>query len=127
MAINPKMDFKNDLDLKKLDRAAELGLVKGLLKAKNTVIEEAVDRAPFDKGDLRMSADGEVSKGANGRYEIWVEFTAAYARRQHEEKDYHHDVGEAKYLENAIDVTKGKRDAEVKEYILRAIRGGYSL
>jgi hypothetical protein len=87
---------------KKLKAAADE--IKGLAQTK----------CPVDIGTLRDSAYvKEITDG----YEIGFGGAASeYALDQHENMDYHHDVGEAKFLEKAfMEVTarlKGKMSTE---------------
>jgi len=64
------------------------------------ILREAKERVPVDTGNLKSS--GEVRQSTSGEYT--VVFTAEYAMDQHENLTYHHDNGEAKFLENAIQV-----------------------
>ena len=58
-------------------------------------------RAPKDIGTLRKSAFAEVEH-RNGSIEATVGYKVPYATRQHEELDYQHINGEAKYLERPL-------------------------
>ena len=69
----------------------------GLLDAAEVVKQEAIQRAPLDTGYLRNTAQAQ----AEGN-EAVVSFDGPYSVRQHEEVGYHHQDGEAKYLENAV-------------------------
>ena len=60
------------------------------------VVKEAQRRCPVDTGYLR---DNWILKNSRG---VWsIAFTADYAIYVHERLDVKHDVGEAKFLENA--------------------------
>lgn len=72
--------------------AAEQGAVAGA----EVIKQEAIERAPAETGELRNSCNTD----ADG-LEATIYFDTPYAVRQHEELGYHHEIGEAKYLENA--------------------------
>lgn len=61
------------------------------------LLGKSVRRAPLDIGDLRGSGFSEVDGTTTT-----VGFTEVYALRQHEELNYRHQDGEAKYLENPL-------------------------
>ena len=58
--------------------------------------------APYRHGGLRGSAFYETSIDAAGHIQGTVGFTMPYAARQHEEMDYRHTDGQAKYLEQPL-------------------------
>jgi hypothetical protein len=85
------------------------GAEAGLFAAGNVIMEDAKRRAPVDLGNLKGSGYVADPERAATGVTIEVGFggpAAAYAVVQHERLDYHHDVGEAKYLERAIDAKK---------------------
>lgn len=95
-------------------RAAETALYQ----AGSIIMTEAKQRAPVDVGTLRNS--GYVTLPQRRGSDVFVEAgfggaAKAYAVRQHEELAYRHEVGEAKYLENAINA----KEQEVRERIAR--------
>ena len=57
--------------------------------------------APLEEGDLRGNATAEVKKTNNG-FVGEVGFGEEYALRQHENLNYHHNEGQAKYLEGPL-------------------------
>lgn len=61
------------------------------------ILTDAVDRTPFEDGDLRRSA--KVKPGDASATIVYAD--VAYARRQHEETTWEHTDGEAKFLTNA--------------------------
>jgi hypothetical protein len=106
-------------------RAAR-GALEGLIRSAEHLAGEAQRRAPKDEGTLRGSVavvlivNGTRYEGAgakaqarravteaalNGspiRMDAEVSFNTVYAARQHEELGWHHDEGEAKYLERPL-------------------------
>jgi hypothetical protein len=72
-------------------------------------------------GELRESA--HVVDEREGEQRVGIVFDTPYASLQHERMDWHHDIGEAKYLENALNETR----KEVVEHIadrVRRVTGG---
>lgn len=76
-------------------------ITDGLHAAAEVIKQEAIERAPKETGYLRNTA----ATAAEG-LEAAVGFDGPYAIRQHEELGYHHQDGEAKYLENAVIATR---------------------
>lgn len=75
-------------------------LTKVLLKAE----AESMRRTPVDTGNLRSSAAGNAritSSGPKGASGV-VYYTANYAVFVHERTELKHNVGEAKFLHNAM-------------------------
>ena len=91
----------------------------GLERAGEHVRGVAVNLAPIERGDLRNSA---AVSSDDARTEVAVSFDTPYAVRQHEELDYHHDVGQAKYLESALNENADQVLAIVAASIRRALR-----
>ncbi|MHA3724322.1 hypothetical protein ACXR2T_10625 [Leucobacter sp. HY1910] len=58
---------------------------------------DSVPLAPVDRGPLRASA--QVTPATEGGLTAYVSYDTPYAARQHEELDWRHDDGQAKYLE----------------------------
>ena len=79
---------------------------------------------PVDQGRLRAS--GYVQKpDARGRVEIG--YATEYALAQHEGLDFAHTTGQAKYLEAAIDSTRGGRADRVAATAERFRKAGIRL
>ncbi|WP_449281252.1 hypothetical protein [Leucobacter sp.] len=57
--------------------------------------------APIDTGILR--ATGQVTPATESNLESHVSYDTEYAARQHEELDWRHDEGQAKYLEQPLE------------------------
>jgi hypothetical protein len=102
---------------KRLDavrRAAEAALYQ----AGSIIMTEAKQRAPVDVGTLRNSGYVTLPRRQGGDTFVEAGFggaAKAYAVRQHEELAYRHEVGEAKYLENAINA----KEQQVREHVKR--------
>lgn len=61
---------------------------------------DSVPLAPMDRGPLRASA--QVTPAAESSLTAHVSYDTVYAARQHEELDWRHDDGQAKYLEGPL-------------------------
>lgn len=63
----------------------------------------SMEEVPVDLGVLRSTAHVELSQATAGEVLVEIGYggpAAQYALRQHEELDYRHTVGKAKYLED---------------------------
>lgn len=89
------------MDFTEASRLIRKAAAEGLADAAEVVKQEAVQRAPLENGELRNSA-GTAAEDL----EAVVYFDTPYAVRQHEEVGYHHQDGQAKYLENAVVATQ---------------------
>lgn len=77
---------------------------------------EAQRRTPVDTGLLRNSARTN-KRGKSFQTEITVSFNTAYAVIVHEVTYYNHVIGEAKFLENAVNAkTKEVIDLFIKVF-----------
>lgn len=109
-----------------------LGGLEGLMRAAEDLAGEAQRRAPKDEGTLRASvavvlivngarfegdgaypaaktaAAAAARAGAPVVLGAEVSFNTVYAARQHEELDWHHEEGEAKYLEGPLRERAGR-------------------
>ena len=102
-----------------LDRAAAMAL--------NEVAEEtmtdAKEHTPVEYGVLRAS--GHVSQyAAASNLEAKLAFGTEYAVYVHENLRAHHDVGEAKFLENAMNRTVGTLKSRIAGKVGSILRGG---
>ncbi len=61
---------------------------------------DSVPLAPLDRGPLRGSA--QVTPATASNLTSHVSYDTPYAARQHEELDWRHDEGQAKYLEQPL-------------------------
>lgn len=91
--------------LESLGTEYQARLGAGLLKAGLKLQREAQLRVPVDTGNLKASAETRL-KRAGKKSSATVIFTANYALFVHERLDIAHQVGEAKYLENAYEENK---------------------
>lgn len=87
----------------------------------NMIAEEASELAPVDTEQLKYSYD--IEPYGDGGYK--VTFNAYnpkdgynYAAIQHENLEYHHDIGQAKYLEEPYEAHK----SELADFIARNCR-----
>jgi hypothetical protein len=101
------------------------GTARGLMLGAEHVLEEANRIVPIEDGDLLRSGHPwppeQVGLVGGEGMQAAVTYDTPYAVRQHEELDYHHDVGrKAKYLETPINDAGVK--AKVEELIAREIK-----
>lgn len=89
-------------NLAKAIRDIENRTQAGILKAALLVGRESKIKTPVDTGNLRNSQT--VSSGnVGGEPAAAVAYQAAYAPFVHERVELNHPVGEAKFLEHAVD------------------------
>jgi hypothetical protein len=93
------------------------GGVRGLNLAAERLRALSVPRAPKQTGALRNTA--QVTPATTGDPVSSVSYDTPYAVKQHEELDYRHDDGEAKYLEKPL----REHSDELLAIIARSIRG----
>ncbi len=88
-------------------------ITDGIQDALDVIHQDAVNRAPKETGFLRNDS-GTIAEGHEGI----VHFDAIYSVPQHENVGWHHQDGEAKFLENAC---IAKRE-EVGQILATALR-----
>lgn len=93
MEINLELD---KLDLSEADTTEALGL------AMEHIGEVSAQLVPVEEGTLVRSQRITVDAG-----EARIGYGTAYARRQHEELDYRHEHGQAKFLEQPMETEAG--------------------
>lgn len=74
--------------------------------AANLLRGDSVPLAPKDRGPLRASA--QVTLATDDNLTAYVSYDTPYAARQHEELDWRHDDGQAKYLEGPLTENEAK-------------------
>ena len=98
--------------------AVHRGAARGLMLGAEHVLQEANILVPIEEGTLLRSG---VASSDESALQAAVSYDTPYAVRQHEELDYHHDVGrQAKYLETPINDAGVKR--KVEDLIAREIK-----
>lgn len=75
---------------------------KGLLKEANIILNQSIRQTPCEFGDLRRSGTVEETKDTKREYEVTIGFNESYAAAVHENLNAHHDIGNAKYLEDPL-------------------------
>ena len=115
-----KVSMKGEKELRAALKAAEKRVgqatAAALYVAGNAVMTEAKQRAPVDLGVLRNSGYVTLPIAKSPRVEVGFGGSAEqYALVQHERTEFRHEVGEAKYLENAINAVdvRGIVEAEL--------------
>lgn len=97
----------------KIAQALEAGKTAasaGLYAGGNVIMEEAKRRSPVDTGAMRGSGYVTLPEERGSTIVVEVGFggpAGDYAAEQHENMTYRHPVGQAKYLESAMDDKAG--------------------
>lgn len=76
-------------------------LIRGLKKAGNHIKKESQKLVPVDTGALKKSVRVEIHDLGHTA-EVEVSYNTPYALVQHENLEYNHQVGQAKYLEQPM-------------------------
>jgi len=92
----------------------------GMQDVVDLILVDSNARAPRDMGDLTRTSEAVVTVEPDGEIVGTIYYPEPYAAKQHEMVDYHHDEGEAKFLEKAM------YDAlpEIAQMVGNAIRDG---
>lgn len=98
--------------------AVGIAAAQGINVALERLRALSVPLAPLDRGPLRQSAT--IRQATAYRAEGWLLFDVPYAAIQHEELDYRHDDGQAKYVEQPMN----DHQAELYGLIAREVRVG---
>lgn len=99
----------------------------GLYLAANNVMTDAKRRVPVDTGTLRGSGYVTLPELVDGHPVVEAGFggpASDYAVVQHEATELHHDVGEAKFLENAVNEAASRFARDVATIASAAVAGG---
>ena len=113
------------------DRAIRQGMEKALNRIGADLTGKAQRLAPKDTGALRASAEWEV-EGANSfgtgsigpRYSdmsVRVRFSTPYAKVQHENENYQHNIGQAQYLAEPLRQNTGIYKRYIEQMIKREL------
>lgn len=95
-----RFDLNSEWNGGRLTTAMTASGRRGVLRAGERLRALSVPLAPKDQGPLRESA---TVKGVPGEEPAaYVVFDTPYAAKQHEELDYRHTDGQAKYLEEPL-------------------------
>ena len=93
---------------------------KGVNRAAHRLRAVAIPRTPVDTGNLRGSY--RISAGGRGDPSALVIVDANYGVYVHEIMSNHHDEGEAKFLENSLNDSRGELLAIITEDLRGAFR-----
>lgn len=97
--------------------------VDTMLEIVTDIRQRAADRAPKKTGTLRGTAYETVA-GLSNEVIGSVHFPEKYAARQHEHVEYHHDDGEAKFLEKAMLEKADQIREQIADELQRLFGGG---
>lgn len=88
------IEWEFDLHLDAVNDAVHAAIPRAVGKAMEHIRGEAVKQTPVENGHLAGSA-GVTVVGDTAS----ITYPGPYARNQHESMDFHHDKGNAKFLE----------------------------
>ncbi len=110
-------------DLKNLFGKSPVALEKSLTKVSNHILAEAIQICPVETGTLRRS--GKVTNLKTTFLEVSneIRFDTDYAVYVHERLDLHHPVGQAKFLETAVN----SNTKELVKVVATGARGEWKL
>lgn len=103
-----------------ISRGVARGGVIGTTKAAHRLQALSVPLAPIDTGALRESASVVPANDGQNLPEAALVFDTPYAAAQHENEQYHHDQGQAKYVEQPLT----EHSAELQGIIAAEVRLG---
>lgn len=115
MSLKGVLDVQNTLVAKILE--IEGATKKGLLAAGLLIETESIQRTPKDTGNLRNTAFTQTTEDG-----VQVGYTADYAPYVHENLESHHPIGEAKFLERAMNDKEAEALELIKEYAAEAAK-----
>lgn len=108
-------------NLRKLAKKYPNAAVAGLFKEEMNMIGEAKVRTPVDTGRLRSSGHAVKPEIKGNEISGQIGFDTNYAAAVHERTELHHTVGEAKFLENAMNEEQGGMADRIARYIEGAV------
>ena len=112
--------------LTELHRAMRAKGAQGLFEAGNMIMTDAKRRVPVDLGALKGSGYVTAPTATPGGTHVEVGFggpAAGYAIYVHEDLSARHPVGEAKYLENAVEAKAQAAFAHIAKRVGEAFHG----
>ena len=112
--------------LTELHRAMRAKGAQGLYEAGQMIVTDAKRRVPVDLGNLKGSGYVTAPTATPGGTNVEVGFggpAADYAIYVHEDLSAHHPVGEAKYLENAVEAKAPAAFAHIAKRVEEALHG----
>lgn len=115
MARTAKIKWNSSGAIRAVTRATR----EATIELMGEVKERAVEYCPIDKGDLRASARVEYYSTRT----VCI-FDEPYALIQHENLEYKHKVGQAKYLERAFNEVMPHLQPTIEHYIAAELAKG---
>ncbi|MBD3781698.1 MAG: hypothetical protein IE926_01900 [Micrococcales bacterium] len=111
------MTVRSTVDFKKARRALRNATPEALDAAGRVVLDASNRLIPTDTGEMEKTGDVRVTGDTAA-----VFYTHPGAARQHERLDYHHDDGQAKFLEQASARTRAEQLAALAGEIRKELR-----
>ena len=112
---------------KRLAEQYEKALDAGVYGLGNEIMTDSKRRVPVDFGALKGSGYVTLPQRGAGGSTVEIGFggpAKAYAIVQHERTEFKHEVGEAKFLENAVNAAVGNAPRRVAEIAAAAFKAG---
>lgn len=106
-------------DSSEAKRIARKAGMKAVLESAEAILTESIDETPKDTGTLRRS--GTVTEVVIEPKAV-ISYSTPYAARQHEELDYRHEVGKAKYLEDPVNRNRDHVRRHVQKEVKKALQ-----
>lgn len=124
MARGPKVRGFGDAkrNLKKLMKKYPNAAAAGMYKEEFRTIGNAKVRTPVDKGPLRASGFADPPEIKGNEIKGRIGFDKEYAVYVHERTELLHPVGEAKFLENAMNEEQGGMDGRLAQFIRMSVK-----
>lgn len=85
------------------------------------VMTASKEQVPVDTGRLRNTGYVELPKIDSDKISVEMGYNTVYARRQHEELNYLHTVGKAKYLEDPLNEAKPNMPGNIAKSISKDV------
>lgn len=116
------------LDLAKADLAFRRGAETGLQLAGEHILQVSNTKVPLLEGTLERSGKVSGPEVDGGDVVAAVSYDTPYAIAQHEDLTFHHSEGrEAKFLEGALNATKGVALAIIAQAVRNELGGKANL
>lgn len=104
------------LELNDVSDDLAAAITAGLKAGADQLLDKSNALVPFDDGDLKKSGRA-VAEGTSAA----VGYSADHAIKQHEKLNYHHDGGQAKYLETAFRANASEIQQTIADHIRDAL------
>ncbi len=118
--MKPRVTYTKDFA--RASASVRRGAAVGVQVAAHDLLAQSVPLAPLDLGDLRRSGSVDGPRTDGNRVLAVVGYGEPYAVVQHENLSFHHDEGQAKYLEEPARRNAERYATEITRRIREATR-----